>query len=494
MDTKQSSEKRFALLIDADNVSSKYIKPITDELSKYGTVTYKRIYGDWTLTLHAKWKDALLENSITPIQQFGYTQGKNATDSAMIIDAMDILYTRSVEGFCIVSSDSDFTRLASRIRESGLTVIGMGEKKTPVPFRKACDIFTTLELLLPNAGAKPSARAKGGRPEQAGAAAAQNAGPSIEEIEQAVVNIITDNQNNGKSTGLGEVGSRLLKRYPDFDVRSYGTNQLKKLLDEFAGVVITKDGSSVTVELAEEKEGAKESARKPSKDAPKEAAPAKEAEPEEAGEKPETAAEEASAKPAQRRSPRRRREHVPASVEAESPAEEPVVAAEQPAAAADGQEPAAEADADALEPAVRKPARRGKRGGAKRARTQSSQPTEEAEAPAQATAPEPEPASAPAKPSPAKRRAPRVQKPAASAPVPEQAAEAPAPDRFVRQLVRESGAEGVAISELAKRVRAKYRDFKVRDLGYSQFRSYVADLDDVEIEKVGKDFFARLAE
>ena len=140
MDIKQSSEKRFALLIDADNVSAKYIKPITDELSKYGTVTYKRIYGDWTLTLHAKWKDALLENSITPIQQFGYTQGKNATDSAMIIDAMDILYTRSVEGFCIVSSDSDFTRLASRIRESGLTVIGMGEKKTPTPFRKACDI------------------------------------------------------------------------------------------------------------------------------------------------------------------------------------------------------------------------------------------------------------------------------------------------------------------------------------------------------------------
>ena len=121
MDIKQSSEKRFALLIDADNVSAKYIKPITDELSKYGTVTYKRIYGDWTLTLHAKWKDALLENSITPIQQFGYTQGKNATDSAMIIDAMDILYTRSVEGFCIVSSDSDFTRLASRIRERHAT-------------------------------------------------------------------------------------------------------------------------------------------------------------------------------------------------------------------------------------------------------------------------------------------------------------------------------------------------------------------------------------
>ena len=261
MDPKQPSEQRFALLIDADNVSAKYLKPIMDELSKYGTVTYKRIYGDWTLTLHAKWKDALLENSITPIQQFGYTQGKNATDSAMIIDAMDILYTHSVDGFCIVSSDSDFTRLASRIRESGLTVIGMGEKKTPVPFRKACDIFTTLELLLPQAGgAKGGGRGKERHDQGGQAASGQNTGPSIEEIERAVANIITDNLNNGKATGLGEVGSRLLKRYPDFDVRSYGTNQLKKLLDEFPGIIITKDGSSVTVELAEDKDAAKEAA------------------------------------------------------------------------------------------------------------------------------------------------------------------------------------------------------------------------------------------
>ena len=152
MDSK-SSEKRFALIIDADNVSAKYIKPITDELSKYGTITYKRIYGDWTSTLHAKWKDSLLENSITPIQQFSYTTGKNATDSAMIIDAMDIMYTGSVEGFCIVSSDSDFTRLASRIRESGLTVIGMGEKKTPNPFIVACDKFIYIEVIRAEAKA-----------------------------------------------------------------------------------------------------------------------------------------------------------------------------------------------------------------------------------------------------------------------------------------------------------------------------------------------------
>ena len=118
-------EDRFALLIDADNVSAKYIQPILDELSKYGNVTYKRIYGDWTRPNSASWKEELLQNSITPIQQFSYTHGKNATDSAMIIDAMDMLYTSELEGFCLVSSDSDFTRLASRLRESGKTVIGM---------------------------------------------------------------------------------------------------------------------------------------------------------------------------------------------------------------------------------------------------------------------------------------------------------------------------------------------------------------------------------
>ena len=250
VEQKLSFDKRFALLIDADNVSSKYIKPILDELSKYGTITYKRIYGDWTSTLHAKWKDALLDNSITPIQQFSYTVGKNATDSAMIIDAMDILYTNSVEGFCLVSSDSDFTRLASRIRESGLTVIGMGEKKTPTPFRKACDIFTTLELLI---GEARRDKANG-----------SSSSLTIEEVERAVVDIITDNQNNGKSTGLGEVGSRLLKRYPDFDVRSFGTNLLSKLLGEFKSVTIRKDGSNVRVELAEGAEHERAAAERPS--------------------------------------------------------------------------------------------------------------------------------------------------------------------------------------------------------------------------------------
>ena len=141
-------EKRYALLIDSDNISSKYVKNIIDELTKYGIVTIKRIYGDWTRTETNSWKEILLKHSIQPMQQFAYTKGKNATDSYMIIDAMDILYTGNVEGFCIVSSDGDFTRLASRLRESGMTVIGMGEEKTPRSFRAACSRFTVLENLI----------------------------------------------------------------------------------------------------------------------------------------------------------------------------------------------------------------------------------------------------------------------------------------------------------------------------------------------------------
>ena len=613
---KQSSEKRFALLIDADNVSAKYIKPITDELSKYGTVTYKRIYGDWTLTLHAKWKDALLENSITPIQQFGYTQGKNATDSAMIIDAMDILYTRSVEGFCIVSSDSDFTRLASRIRESGLTVIGMGEKKTPTPFRKACDIFTTLELLLGDAGGKASGRGKG-RGDQAGAnaagAGAGTATASKEEIEQAVVNIITDNQNNGKSTGLGEVGSRLLKRYPDFDVRSYGTNLLSKLLDEFPSVQITKDGSSVTVELAgddRERRGGR------GKDAPHGAeAPAAEASDAQAEQEPKGPAgaegavdaqaepvpaagadepvrqpaangggEGASAKkprrstrPASHRggkgdAPKATAEDAVEAKGAEAPApdapaeepqdasraaqpepvEEPPVdnrpgrAARLRAAAAWAnamggrkaaakakpaarKEPEAEAQDAPAAPQAEEPAgvRQGQAPAAPKPKSRrkpaakaaaAPQPVEQGEAPAQAAeapAKAPARASAKAAPKPTAKRAKaagpaEAARPAEKAakagkapksPKAAQAPEAPAqdahaaggPEEYIRQTLAEAGPDGVALATLGKRVRGRFRTFKLRDLGYAQFRPYLADLEGVDVEQRDGQFYARLA-
>ncbi len=331
MTQRQSSDKRFALLIDADNVSAKYIAAILDELSKYGTVTIKRIYGDWTSNLHAKWKDVLLDNSITPIQQFSYTYGKNATDSAMIIDAMDILYTNSVEGFCLVSSDSDFTRLAARLRESGLTVIGMGEKKTPTPFRKACDIFTTLELLLADENVQNDSA---GTTQRSRAKSVDSATLPKKKVEQAVVSIITDNQNNGKTTGLGEVGSRLLKRFPDFDVRNYGTNQLKKLLDEFPSVVITKEGNSVTVELAEDSTAD----AKATEGAPSEAADSTEAADADIA---TDAAAESAPKSRTRRGKRGGRRHRSSRTEAAETA-----AAAEDAEAAEGASAVAEADAD----------------------------------------------------------------------------------------------------------------------------------------------------
>ena len=232
-------EQCYALLIDADNVSAKYIKPILTELSKYGIITYKRIYGDWTSTQHASWKDELLRNSITPIQQFSYTQGKNATDSAMIIDAMDILYTNDVDGFCIVSSDSDFTRLVSRLRESGKMVIGMGENKTPEPFRKACDKFTILENLLSDQ--EPAAEKE------------VHDQISKEKIEDAIIKMVIENQNCNKESGLGEIGSRLVSLYPDFDVRSYGYNMLSKFLEEFSGIQLVKHGNYVSVALKEDR-------------------------------------------------------------------------------------------------------------------------------------------------------------------------------------------------------------------------------------------------
>lgn len=228
----------YALLIDADNVSAKYIKPILTELSKYGNITYKRIYGDWTSTQHSSWKDELLKNSIMPIQQFSYTQGKNATDSAMIIDAMDILYTNAIDGFCIVSSDSDFTRLVSRLRESGKMVIGMGENKTPEPFRKACDKFTILENLL--------------NEQEPGAEQESHDTLSKEKIEDAVIKMIIENQDSNRTTGLGEVGSRLVSLYPDFDVRSYGYNMLSKFLEEFSRIQMVKKGNIVSVTLKED--------------------------------------------------------------------------------------------------------------------------------------------------------------------------------------------------------------------------------------------------
>lgn len=201
-------------------------------MTRYGVITYKRIYGDWTSAQMGKWKMELLENSITPIQQFSNTVGKNATDSAMIIDAMDLLYTDQVDGFCIVSSDSDFTRLASRLRESGKEVIGMGEEKTPKSFRAACTVFTNLEVLLDQ------------DEEGTGTGAI-----SREVIEQDITSIILENDDKNKATGLGEIGNRLVKKYSDFDVRNYGYSSLSKFLEEMGSFELRKSNNVVTVRM-----------------------------------------------------------------------------------------------------------------------------------------------------------------------------------------------------------------------------------------------------
>lgn len=222
-------------MIDSDNISAKYIDVILDEMTRHGIVTYRRIYGDFTTNQMHRWKNELAERSITPIQQFQNTTGKNSTDSALIIDAMDILYEGNVEGFCLVSSDSDFTRLASRLRESGMEVIGMGESKTPKSFRGACSVFTDIELLLDD-GSKAGKKKK------------ENI-VSQKKIADAIVEVITTNENNGKETGLGEIGSALVKKYSDFDVRNYGYSSLSKFIEEIDSFELRRNKSTVTVVL-----------------------------------------------------------------------------------------------------------------------------------------------------------------------------------------------------------------------------------------------------
>lgn len=273
-------DKRFAILIDTDNISAKYISAIMDEMTKHGIVTYRRAYGDWTSTQAKGWKNKLMENSITPMQQFCNTVGKNATDSTLIIDAMDILYTGNVDGFCIVSSDGDFTRLASRLRESGMLVVGMGEEKTPRSFRTACSQFTVLENLideddegLQEEEAQESSRSaargtsgvssgKSGKSKKAAekenAEAKESTSISKEVIESAIINIITENENRDKETGLGEIGSRLLNKYPDFDVRNYGYSLLSRFLEEIPSLQLVKNNTRVNVEIRENRESEEE--------------------------------------------------------------------------------------------------------------------------------------------------------------------------------------------------------------------------------------------
>ncbi len=215
-------DKRIAILIDADNVSDKYMKYIIDEISNQGTPTYKRIYGDWTKPQLGSWKNILLKHSINPIQQYSYTTGKNATDAALIIDAMDILYSGNVDGFCIVSSDSDFTKLASRLREAGMLVIGMGEKKTPKPFIAACEKFKYLEVLASMVQTTPENDSKK-KPEQD---EIKNGMTSKDQLVKTVKTIINEISDEDGWAYMAEIGNVLNKRYPDFDTRNYGFTKL----------------------------------------------------------------------------------------------------------------------------------------------------------------------------------------------------------------------------------------------------------------------------
>jgi uncharacterized LabA/DUF88 family protein len=223
----------LALLIDGDNASSKIVAGLLAEIANYGTASVKRIYGDWTKPNLNGWKECLLEHSIQPVQQFAYTTGKNATDGAMIIDAMDLLYTGRFSGFCIVSSDSDFARLAARIREQGVTVYGFGERKTPRPFITACDKFVYFDVLNA-AGEQKEAEAV------AAPKAAAKPAPAKVALDRAALDMlakaVTASADEDGRANLARVGAHLAKQSPDFDARNYGFPRLSELV-EASGIV-----------------------------------------------------------------------------------------------------------------------------------------------------------------------------------------------------------------------------------------------------------------
>jgi NYN domain/OST-HTH/LOTUS domain len=251
---RDDGQRRLAVLIDADNAQASIIEGLLAEIARYGVASVKRIYGDWTSTHTAQWKKSLLRHSINPVQQFPYTTGKNATDSAMIIDAMDLLYTGRFDGFCIVSSDSDFTRLAQRLREEGLMVFGFGEKKTPDSFVAACDKFVYTEVLRRQAESgqapKPAATKKttgmalktpaAGTPAAPAAVKSASAALPLDLILQAI-------EEESDETGwahLGAIGSYLTKIRPDFDSRLYGFRKLSDLFKKNPALFLVEERST----------------------------------------------------------------------------------------------------------------------------------------------------------------------------------------------------------------------------------------------------------
>jgi uncharacterized LabA/DUF88 family protein len=237
--------KRIAILVDGDNARAKLLKPILEEVSKYGKVTIRRIYGDWTLTGMNSWKQVLNDLSFTPIQKFSYTTGKNSTDSSLIIDAMDILHDQMVEGFCIVSSDSDYTGLAKRIREEGIFVMGIGERKTPNAFVQSCEIFTYTENIVEALEIQP----------------AETANAKQKKVQHPPVDMVLINKayemsvSDAPETYISQVGLNLRKINPSFDPRAYGFRNLTQLFESLPGYKIIKEGSGSSTHSLVAKKG-----------------------------------------------------------------------------------------------------------------------------------------------------------------------------------------------------------------------------------------------
>jgi Fe-S-cluster formation regulator IscX/YfhJ len=240
METKK--ELKFAVLIDADNVPYANVKEMFEEIAKYGIPTFKRIYADWTKPTVSGWKNVLLENAITPIQQYSYSTGKNSSDSALIIDAMDILYTGNVDGFCIVSSDSDFTRLATRLREAGMKVIGIGEKKTLNAFITACDKFIYIEILKPEVVPQEQSNNK-----KVSLKTQTPKSEPISKMDPRMLKLFSDSISDLADehgwTFLGELGNLLLKKKPDFDPRNYGFPKMLALIRSIKNIEIDERDS-----------------------------------------------------------------------------------------------------------------------------------------------------------------------------------------------------------------------------------------------------------
>lgn len=241
-----SKDRRIALLIDAENISHQYAEYILDELSLYGVVTYRRAYADWLDQNRAKWKDACLEHAIIPQQQFAYTKGKSSSDASMIIDAMDILYSGYIDGVCLVTSDSDFTPLASRLKQNGLFVIGMGERKTPDSFRASCSRFIELDTISKDEKNKEKTKEPASLPKK--------------KLEKIILEITHNIEDDGDGwVPLAEVGNQLNRRYTDFDTRNYGAKNLSNLVKTLPLFEFKKTGKYASIK---EKKSDKKTSKK----------------------------------------------------------------------------------------------------------------------------------------------------------------------------------------------------------------------------------------